>query len=146
MTDTTTPAKLPHLLDIAGVAEHLGVDVRHVRRLVAERRIPFIKGATCSASTRPRSLRGSTTAGSTRAVQRSRWATRGPSERHAPERPVLCSSGPGALVVGLERVRGDLAEESVIRDAGPTTLASESFPIVLPDPLSASFTVIEPVQ
>jgi excisionase family DNA binding protein len=34
---------LPKLLDIAGVAEHLGVSERHVRRLVAERRIPFIK-------------------------------------------------------------------------------------------------------
>ncbi|MCU1460356.1 MAG: hypothetical protein JWO37_431 [Acidimicrobiales bacterium] len=36
-------APLPHLLDIDGVAEHLGVTVRHVRRLVYERRIPFIK-------------------------------------------------------------------------------------------------------
>ena len=34
---------LPTLLDIAGVAEHLGVNERHVRRLVNERRIPFIK-------------------------------------------------------------------------------------------------------
>jgi excisionase family DNA binding protein len=31
------------LLDIEGVAQHLGVTERHVRRLVAERRIPFIK-------------------------------------------------------------------------------------------------------
>ncbi len=30
------------LLDIAG-ADRLGVTVRHIRRLVAERRIPFIK-------------------------------------------------------------------------------------------------------
>lgn len=34
---------LPRLLDITSVADHLGVTVRHVRRLVAERRIPFIK-------------------------------------------------------------------------------------------------------
>lgn len=34
---------LPHLLDIEAVAEHLGVSVRHVRRLVAERRIPYMK-------------------------------------------------------------------------------------------------------
>jgi excisionase family DNA binding protein len=34
---------LPRLLDIDGVAEVLGVTVRHVRRLVAERRIPFLK-------------------------------------------------------------------------------------------------------
>lgn len=31
------------LLSIAEVADWLGVDVRHVRRLVQERRIPFIK-------------------------------------------------------------------------------------------------------
>jgi excisionase family DNA binding protein len=36
-------SSLPHLLDIDAVAEHLGVTVRHVRRLVAERRIPFLK-------------------------------------------------------------------------------------------------------
>ena len=35
--------QLPHLLDIAGLAEHLGVEVRHVRRLVHERRVPYIK-------------------------------------------------------------------------------------------------------
>lgn len=31
------------LLDIGDVAAHLGVTERHIRRLVAERRIPFIK-------------------------------------------------------------------------------------------------------
>lgn len=34
---------LARLLDIEEVADHLGVSVRHVRRLVAERRIPFVK-------------------------------------------------------------------------------------------------------
>jgi excisionase family DNA binding protein len=34
---------LPTLLDITAIAEHLGVTVRHVRRLVAERRIPYLK-------------------------------------------------------------------------------------------------------
>lgn len=33
----------PALLDITGVAEHPGVTIRHVRRLVAEQRIPHIK-------------------------------------------------------------------------------------------------------
>ena len=33
----------PDLIDIAAVAQHLGVQVRHVRRLVHERRIPYIK-------------------------------------------------------------------------------------------------------
>lgn len=33
----------PALMDIEAVAAHLGVQVRHVRRLVAERRIPFVK-------------------------------------------------------------------------------------------------------
>ncbi len=31
------------LLDITGVAARLGVEVRYVRRLVAERRIPYVK-------------------------------------------------------------------------------------------------------
>lgn len=35
--------ELPKLLDVSGVAEHLGVSDRYVRRLVAERRIPFVK-------------------------------------------------------------------------------------------------------
>ena len=47
----TTPTNDPcanlagrrRLMTIAEVAELLGVTVRHVRRLVAERRIPFVK-------------------------------------------------------------------------------------------------------
>lgn len=39
----STQRELPRLVDIATAAEVLGVGVRHVRRLVAERRIPFIK-------------------------------------------------------------------------------------------------------
>jgi len=35
--------QLPRLIGIEEVARHLGVNVRHVRRLVAERRIPFVK-------------------------------------------------------------------------------------------------------
>ncbi len=42
-TDMTTTSELPRLLNITQVADHLGVNVRHVRRLVYERRIPFIK-------------------------------------------------------------------------------------------------------
>jgi excisionase family DNA binding protein len=43
-TDRSTPPPLPaRLVGIAEVAELLGVEVRHVRRLVAERRIPFVK-------------------------------------------------------------------------------------------------------
>lgn len=34
---------LPRLLDIPAVAEHLGISERHVRRLVADRRIPYLK-------------------------------------------------------------------------------------------------------
>ena len=36
-------AQLPTLVDIGQVADHLGVSIRHVRRLVAERRIPYVK-------------------------------------------------------------------------------------------------------
>jgi len=39
---TTSSDRLP-LMDLAAVAERLGVNQRHVRRLVAERRIPFVK-------------------------------------------------------------------------------------------------------
>jgi excisionase family DNA binding protein len=35
--------QLPHLVDISEIAAHLGVTVRHVRQLVAERRIPYVK-------------------------------------------------------------------------------------------------------
>ena len=34
---------LPTLVDIDTVAGHLGVSVRHIRRLIDERRIPFVK-------------------------------------------------------------------------------------------------------
>ena len=35
--------EVPRLLDVVRLAERLGVTERHVRRLVAERRIPFLK-------------------------------------------------------------------------------------------------------
>jgi len=38
-----TPTATMPLLDVPAVAERLGVNHRYVRRLVAERRIPFIK-------------------------------------------------------------------------------------------------------
>ncbi len=38
-----TPTVTPPLLDLPAVAERLGVNQRHVRRLVAERRIPYLK-------------------------------------------------------------------------------------------------------
>ena len=34
---------IPQLLDISTLAELLSINVRHVRRLIQERRIPFIK-------------------------------------------------------------------------------------------------------
>jgi excisionase family DNA binding protein len=39
--DTSRPRTA--LIDLPAVAERLGVNERHVRRLVAERRIPFLK-------------------------------------------------------------------------------------------------------
>ena len=39
----SSPAPMSHLLDIHGVAEVLSVTPRHIQRLVAERRIPFLK-------------------------------------------------------------------------------------------------------
>lgn len=43
MPDTRSPSTLPELLDIPALAEHLGVQPRHIRRLVHEKRIPYIK-------------------------------------------------------------------------------------------------------
>lgn len=45
MSNRPSPASPPlvRLLSIAEVADALGVDVRHVRRLVHERRIPYVK-------------------------------------------------------------------------------------------------------
>jgi excisionase family DNA binding protein len=40
---TTGSSIQTELVDIEWVARRLGVKVRHVRRLVAERRIPFVK-------------------------------------------------------------------------------------------------------
>jgi len=37
----------PSLLDLDGVAARLNLSTRHVRRLVAERRIPFLKVGSC---------------------------------------------------------------------------------------------------
>ena len=43
-TNNDDDVELPRrLLTITEVAEFLGVNTRHVRRLVAERRVPFIK-------------------------------------------------------------------------------------------------------
>lgn len=36
-------ASLPHLLTIDQVAGQLGITTRHVRRLIAERRVPFLQ-------------------------------------------------------------------------------------------------------
>jgi excisionase family DNA binding protein len=41
VTDTNSPP--PRLLTIDELAQTLGTSVRHVRRLVAERRIPYVK-------------------------------------------------------------------------------------------------------
>ena len=37
------PEPLPRLLTIPELAEHLGVTQRHIRRLIAERRVPYVK-------------------------------------------------------------------------------------------------------
>ena len=40
MTDLST---IPQLLTIDQLAERLGITVRHVRRVVAEKRVPYLK-------------------------------------------------------------------------------------------------------
>lgn len=39
----TTKTERPPLMDLPALADRLGVNHRYVRRLVAERRVPFIK-------------------------------------------------------------------------------------------------------
>jgi excisionase family DNA binding protein len=39
----TTTDPLPRLLTIEELADHLGVTVRHIRRLIAENRVPYVK-------------------------------------------------------------------------------------------------------
>jgi len=39
----TTTHSLPHLITIEELADHLGVTVRHIRRLIAEKRVPYVK-------------------------------------------------------------------------------------------------------
>jgi excisionase family DNA binding protein len=43
LTDGTQRTNREPLIDIKEVAARLGVEVRHIRRLVHERRIPFVK-------------------------------------------------------------------------------------------------------
>jgi len=43
MTTTDSSGASRPLMTLPAVAERLGVNERHVRRLVAERRIPFVK-------------------------------------------------------------------------------------------------------
>ncbi len=37
------PDALPQLLSIDQLADRLGVSIRHIRRLIAERRVPYLK-------------------------------------------------------------------------------------------------------
>jgi excisionase family DNA binding protein len=37
------PNKIPELMSIDQLAQRLGITVRHVRRLVAEKRVPYYK-------------------------------------------------------------------------------------------------------
>ncbi|MDA8045287.1 MAG: helix-turn-helix domain-containing protein [Actinomycetota bacterium] len=39
----TTTETVPRLLTIDQLAEQLGITTRHVRRLIAERRVPYLK-------------------------------------------------------------------------------------------------------
>ena len=43
MAQSALPMVRPALMNIEQVAERLGVSVRHMRRLIAERRIPYVK-------------------------------------------------------------------------------------------------------
>jgi excisionase family DNA binding protein len=55
--------QIPELMSIEQLAQRLGITVRHVRRLVAERRVPYLKVAGSSGSTPVRSRHGSIAGG-----------------------------------------------------------------------------------
>ena len=57
---TSTPTGASPLLDTDAVVVRLGVTRRYVQRLVAERRIPFLKVGNFLASTRRGSMSGRT--------------------------------------------------------------------------------------
>ncbi len=57
MTNTET---LPQLLTIDQVAERLGVSTRHIRRLIAEKRVPYLRSDGSSDLIPTRSRYGST--------------------------------------------------------------------------------------
>lgn len=57
---THTTTSRPALIDLPAVAERLGVNERHIRRLVAERRIPFVKWGHLLRFDPPNSMPGST--------------------------------------------------------------------------------------
>ncbi len=101
---TTDP--LPHLMNVTDLADHLGVEVRHVRRLVHERRVPYIKWGHLLRFDPPTSRNGSPAAGSTRAVRRA---------DHDPQLPIVIRSSVQSMT------RADVAERSA-RAAGATPL------------------------
>ncbi len=55
----TESESLPKLVSIDELADHLGTSSRHIRRLIAERRVPYLKVGGRSDSTCPRSRAGS---------------------------------------------------------------------------------------
>ena len=46
----TNTERLPHLLTIDQLVERFGTSTRHIRRLIAERRIPYLKVGICPLS------------------------------------------------------------------------------------------------
>lgn len=78
---STTNIPLTRLLNISEVADALNVDVRHVRRLVHERRIPFVKWGHLLRFDPSRSAPGSTRTDAALARDRSRQLRRSEGRR-----------------------------------------------------------------
>jgi excisionase family DNA binding protein len=111
--------QLPKLVVIGQVADHLGVSVRHVRRLVAERRIPYVKWGNL--------LRFDPREVSSWCAQPGLWLACGLVERvpcvHSLEQlravPLCLGLGPErpAAVPAVDRVPGDVGELDAVGPA-----------------------------
>ena len=87
--DNLSGRRLPRLLDIAGVAEHLAVSERHVRRLVAERRLDSSERDEDGTEAASASYPTRTDGGAYMPTRRRRTAgvSRPPPSRRVPLRP-----------------------------------------------------------
>jgi hypothetical protein len=116
-SDTDDHQPLDRLPNIAQVADALGVELPHVRRIVHERGIPYSQWDTCSPSTRPSCRPGSTTTGA--APVAALAAVDAPAAGNRPK-PSRCAPEPSSLG---EPAAAVCSPASVPDRAGPRRVA-----------------------